>query len=267
MILVQPKYTSNMISSCNRAIVDGVGRPSANVLRKINGLMYRLRHNLVYNFIDNRECYFNFRHDGPEAFNYYNMKGPGSLSKIVKVGTVTHVPNSHVAFNGASGYYNTFRALGFYGFYPRTSNAHHWGLKAALSGVTYPWGVNMSAVRYTMVSGDVRMNCNSVDAVVPTIPGLYRTAGKNKVGRLSATIVALNKDGAFIENITQAEDGAALASNPIYLGCRNHFGTADGVDGVGLTYYSHGGVTTDANDLMVYNAEVAYEASLLELPL
>ena len=260
MIIYKPRWENRLILALNRAITDVVAAPSHKVKLAISGLIYR--HNRS-GFMLDREVYYNFRHDGAEAFNHYNLKNP-STTKITRSGTVTFVPNSHVTFNGPSGYYNTNKALGIDAIYSRLHNSHHLGFK---NFAAYMFGINVSGAGYTMLDGlGIRLHCASTEYDAP--PSFPWGGAENDVaiGRIDANTIFSTKNGVRDATMAQPDNGFSLAGIALFIGCRNANGAADGSVGLQIKYYSNGEVTTAARDLQVYNAETEFQAALAALP-
>jgi len=256
MIIAQPRWQNNMIQVLSRAITDVVTAPTYNCKQALNGLMYR--HNRS-GFMIERDVYYNFRHDGAEAFGYYNYANP-PVAKLTKVGTTTFVANSHVQFGGTAGYYNTNTFLE--PKYGRSHGSHHWSGFGG-GGTSYPFGLNGSGSGYTMYDTGVgmRLHCISTDGKFP-VSGPYNTLGYFVIGRSDLSTIYSGKNGVRDANVVQNDAGFSLPSQNMYLGARNSNGTAAGTGPVSDRYYSFGDVSTAAMDTAVYNAEIEFETCL-----
>lgn len=256
MINAKPRWTKAYIDALNRAITDTVTAPVFAYKLKDDGLIQRHQRSGWWSTVS---VYYNFRHNGAEAFGFYNLKDPAN-NKITKVGTgITFTPKVKVLFNGSAGYYNTNWPIGS-GQYFTTTNQITLRItdNAGLSGFVY--GTNAVGVRFTNISGDnVTVNSGSGTSVNPNTTPIG--ACILVVRRISSTQVQFNRNGVNDGTKNQNFDTAFPVLN-MFLGCRSNNGTASGVAGNGIAFWSAGVNTSDALSLSAYNDEIAYEASL-----
>jgi hypothetical protein len=256
MINAKPRWTKNYIDVLDRATTDTVTKPGYAQMLKHNGLIARHQRSGIWTLTD---VYYNFRHEVAEPFNYYNWKAPATF-KITKVGTgTTQTSNTKVAFNGASGYYNT-------GYTPTAHASDNYSLNNAgigagiiTTGGVFSFGANNSGARFTFLSGAItRINAGSTMDISPST---FTSTGKMVFRRTNSTTISFNYNGVADGSGTQNSDGD-VPNFPIFLGCRNNNSAANGAAGVQLSYFWLGAAISDALALQVYNDETAFEASL-----
>lgn len=247
-----------MIAVCDRANTDGVTKPSYDVLVGINGLIRRYVRAGLWAVMD---AYYNFRHDGAEAFNYYNIRRPtGTI--LSKVGATTFVNNSYIQFAGTAGYYRTNVILDQYDNYERASNSIHFGIAAGSTGVFL--GQSNAATGYVFFApGNIRHQTSAGAGVVPS--GGNWVDGNFKVGRVDISNITLNKNGVNDGNFAQGNSWISDASQDVYLGTRNADGVATDGTEARMKYYSPGGLTDDAEDLIIHGIETDFETYLATL--
>ena len=252
MINAKPRWQKDFINVLDRAITDGIAAPSFLQKIKINGLVAR---HVRSGFWATRDVYFNFRHDGPEAFNYYSYKNTSSF-KITKTGSTTFTTNTKVLFGG--GHYDTNYNLGLTTFPSLLSSI---GISCGITdnSANFLFGSNASGVRYLWPIGNlVRINCETgLDVSPDTAIGTCKFVMR----RISTTQVSFIRNGAT-DGVKSQAVSAAVNTQDIFLGVRNNNGTANGATGAGLSYWSCGINQSDGVAAQEYADETAFEASL-----
>lgn len=257
-IVKSHKWHPNFLDVCDRANTDGVTKPSYDVLVGINGLIRQHVRSGLWAVTD---AYYNFRHDGDEAFGYYNLKRPAETI-LSKVGTTTFVNNSYVEFAGTSGYYRTNVVLDQYDFYDRLANSIHFGMSTGTLGPML--GKSNAASGYIFFSqGNIRHQTAAGSGVVPS--GGNWVEGNFSVARVDTSNIKLNKNGVNDGNLAQANSWVSADTADIWLGTRNADGVATDGTAARMKYYSFGGFTNDTIDLATHNAEAWFEAYLATL--
>lgn len=257
-IIKSHKWHPDLVAVLDRANTDGVTKPSYDVLVGINGL---IRRHIRSGFWQITDGYYNFRHDGAEAFSYYNIKRPAGTI-LSKVGTTTFVNNSYVQFAGTSGYYRTNVVLDQYDFYSRLNNSIHFGMASGTSGIML--GKSNAASGYIFFGvTNIRHQTAAGSGVTPT-SGSWND-GNFSVCRVDISNIKLNKNGANDGNLGQANSWISDDTEDIWLGTRNADGVAMDGTAARMKYYSFGGFTNDTIDLAIHNAETDFETYLATL--